>query len=36
MDESVRIIRIYNASPDALAEAFVVLTGVEPLVTVAA
>lgn len=36
MDESVRIIRIYNASPDALAEAFVVLTGVEPLVTLAA
>ena len=34
MDESVRIIRIYNASPEALSEAFVVLTGVDPLVPV--
>lgn len=36
MDEPVGIIRIYNASPEALSEAFVVLTGTEPLVTAAA
>ncbi|MDX1746178.1 MAG: hypothetical protein R3324_09600 [Halobacteriales archaeon] len=32
MDESVRIIRIYDASPEALTEAFGVVTGTEPLV----
>lgn len=32
MDDPVRIIRIYNASPEALRAGFVVLTGVEPLV----
>lgn len=32
MDEPVRIIRIYDASPEALTEAFQVLTGTMPLV----
>lgn len=33
MDEPVRIIRIYDASPEALTEAFEVLTGTAPLVS---
>ncbi len=36
MDEPVGIIRIYNASPEALSVAFVVLTGTQPLVPVVA
>lgn len=34
MDRQVRIIRIYNASPAALTEAFRVLAGIDPLVAV--
>ncbi len=36
MDEPVRIIRIYDASPEALTAAFEVLTGRTPLVTAGA